>query len=414
METYDVVIVGAAVSGSVAARTLSDQGLSVLVIEKEDTVGGANSRKVDVAEVFGLKGYVEKLGVKPLCVTHKSLWHAPSGDVFEIELKQEDCYLFKRGSAGDSLENQLMTKAIAKGVEINLGWALVDIKKKERQSTVTISNGKEKKEILTKTIIGADGMNSVTARLGDFPPLSKRTVTGYGIHAEDLTDVTEGVPEVYFSKKYLPGGYLYIAPVSNQEATIVGVYDSKKIGASKDAKAVVNAFIENNPSLKEKLAKTKIINEIEGQGIISTPRKVTVKDNILLAGNAAGVMDPLFAYGLKNAIVTGYLAGTTISDTLGSGDLTNLRYYEDTWRKEIGRNLNDGMKLRKVFDKMQDRDFNLTINALHDMKTKQFDFDDAFNQFSYKKHAPVILKSFLRNDVLGSMSLGAKVLRHII
>jgi digeranylgeranylglycerophospholipid reductase len=414
MKTYDVIIIGAGVSGSVAARVLSEK-FKVLIIEKADKIGGSTSEKVDVVEVYGLKKYVENLDITPLCITHKSKWHSPSGEVFELELKEEDSYFFKRGSSEDSIENQLMRKSIRNGVEIMLGTTLLRIEKKGGLSRVILSDEGKKKEFLSKVIIGADGIKSMTAKLREFPEISeRREVVGFGFHAKDIESIEQGVPEIYFDENFVHRGYLYIAPISDNEVTAVSVMGSRKVKTKKEAKDLFYSFIENNPNLKEKFSKKKVLNEICGHGIISSPRRKTIKDNALLVGNAGGVMDPLFLYGTKNAIITGYIAGKVVSNALNSDDLIILKDYETEWRNEIGRSLRNGMRLRKIFDHMQNKDFDFVIKTLDNLKERKFDFDKAFENFSYSNHLPKILKSSLLVDIKLSLSFGIRVLSYLL
>ena len=39
---YDVIVIGAGISGLTCSKYLSEKGLNVLVLEKEDSMGAAN------------------------------------------------------------------------------------------------------------------------------------------------------------------------------------------------------------------------------------------------------------------------------------------------------------------------------------------------------------------------------------
>lgn len=54
---YDVIIVGAGLSGSVAAVAAVQKGLSVLVVEKYDSVGGSGNY---VEGIFAVNSYLQK------------------------------------------------------------------------------------------------------------------------------------------------------------------------------------------------------------------------------------------------------------------------------------------------------------------------------------------------------------------
>jgi flavin-dependent dehydrogenase len=83
---------------------------------------------------------------------------------------------------------------------------------------------------------------------------------------------------------------------------------------------------------------------------ISGPLARTYADRILLAGDAGGFVNALTAEGIYYAMVTGELAARASMDAIRAGDFasTQLRGYERAWKREIGDDLGNSVRLQKL------------------------------------------------------------------
>jgi len=396
MEKYDIIIVGAGLAGTTAANILSRENLNILLVEQKKIGIGPRS-KIDVAEVKNLEKYVKKLGIKPNCITYNSKWYSPSNDLFLLEFKKPDSYFFRRGSRKDSIDSQMVKESTKRGIKAVFDTKVINIKKRKKDVIVTLDSPKCKKKIASKIVIGADGINSKVAKIcGMLENKTIRRVEGYGVEGTHFRNVEPTIPEVFLNSKYAPGGYLYVAPALDETTTVFCLVDKDRLNGV-SVEEHFNSFIRKNLILKEKISNVKILNKIYGTGIISGPLKTTVKDNVMLIGNAARVMDPFFAYGVKNAIITACLASETAVQAISRNDTSILIKYENLWRNKLSDSIKTGFFLRNIFDSLTNSDFEYLINVLNKMKSRGLDFDELFDNFSIKKHSLPIIKSSLIN-----------------
>jgi digeranylgeranylglycerophospholipid reductase len=93
-----------------------------------------------------------------------------------------------------------------------------------------------------------------------------------------------------------------------------------------------------------------------------------VKGNVLLAGDAARLTDPLSGAGIAIAMASGRLAGKLVSDYIRTGDLAVLKKYPQQWWSGPWKDLKFHHKVREVFLKLSDEEMNriarLLVNLL--------------------------------------------------
>jgi flavin-dependent dehydrogenase len=83
---------------------------------------------------------------------------------------------------------------------------------------------------------------------------------------------------------------------------------------------------------------------------ISGPLARTHADRVLLAGDAGGFVNALTAEGIYYAMVSGELAARAALDALQAGNFLSaqLRGYEAAWKREIGDDLSNSVRLQKL------------------------------------------------------------------
>ena len=150
---YDVIVVGAGPGGAMAAKTCSENGLKVLLIEKESlprykACGGAVSKKaLDlIGPLDDLELTYESFGVRAF---------APNATY--IEHKFED--LFSLLTFRNSLDYLLLQRAKKSGAKIREHEKVKSVDVSQASVKVKTTKG----EYSAKMIIGADGVNSVVS-----------------------------------------------------------------------------------------------------------------------------------------------------------------------------------------------------------------------------------------------------------
>ncbi|MCL2890901.1 MAG: hypothetical protein FWF40_03295, partial [Methanomassiliicoccaceae archaeon] len=96
-------------------------------------------------------------------------------------------------------------------------------------------------------------------------------------------------------------------------------------------------------------------------------------DNMLLIGDAAGQVKPISGGGLQPALRSSYCLSKTVNEAFDSDDLSGkfLSVYEKRWKDEVGKELKNGYRLRKMYTGMSDRDLNKIFGAADNSNVKE-------------------------------------------
>jgi digeranylgeranylglycerophospholipid reductase len=106
-----------------------------------------------------------------------------------------------------------------------------------------------------------------------------------------------------------------------------------------------------------------------GGVITHTTIKHTYTDGVLIAGDAAHMINPLSGGGIVNAMKAGRLAGRTAAAAICAGDTSarRLAAYHAAWMELLGDDHVKYYRLKRALEEMDDRFFNAlarTVNAI--------------------------------------------------
>ncbi|MFZ3167126.1 MAG: NAD(P)/FAD-dependent oxidoreductase [Candidatus Methanoperedens sp.] len=320
---YDVIIVGAGPAGSVTARTVALAGYDVLIIEKNETCRSPCA------------GYISKT----------INFNVPDESVLQSDIKQMRTYFPDNSYHDFSLNGyvvdrplfdmSLLSKAKESGAKVMWNSPLIDIS----ASMVKFRNGNSHGKI----IVGADGVFSKTASILGLKPQRFAACAQYYIKGIEPIAQT---CEIFFDSDYAPGGYIWIYPTGENSAKVgLGMIKDKK-----SPRENLDAFIAGSKIANRLSGKRTGYQSIAGALPIGGLREKLVFDNILLAGDSAGMADPITGAGINNAILAGELAGKTIIKALENDDIAQLCEYETKIRKLLGRPLGRALEKRIKMD----------------------------------------------------------------
>lgn len=356
----DILVVGAGPAGSVAALYCSKQGLNTVLIERNDKIGAHTTTRIDSSSDFGLTEIITEMGLKTENLVYNSKWHSPSGSSFTLHSKIGE-YYFKRGPDSDSFECSTVNKAIKNGCKL-FGSAMVEEINKDggRFHGVTILQGAEKIEIKPEIIIAADGENSIFHRYVDKQFVNKDRVA-YGVTGKDF--IQPDTSEIYFDAELAPGGYFYIVTSLSGLSSAGIVLDKNKMKRSSGE--YFYEFLSKKSTIADKIKSSN--NKFGGEGNLFKLDQYT-QANLLLVGDAAGLIDPLMGYGMMPAIVSGYYAGKYSADAIKSGDYETLKNYE----REVGKRFNrrTSYVFRRIFESLDNKDLDTLINTANDLEDR--------------------------------------------
>jgi flavin-dependent dehydrogenase len=316
---YDAIVAGAGPAGAVAATVLARGGARVLLLDRArfprpklcgDTVNPgtlAMLRRLRLSE--GVERAALRLDGMIVTGEHGVRVQAAYGSglqALSIVRHVLDAALVKAAvDAGARFEDGVLVRG-----------TLVDDGETRRVRGVVIA-GRDGRDVRVPApfVIAADGRRSALAiplGLTRQPPRPRRwAIGGYFAGVQGL--------QTFGEMHVRRGRYVGVAPVPGALANVcVVVPDPRKMG---DPGAMLQDAIDRDPALRERFAGAAMIADPSVLGPLAVDARDAGLDGLLLAGDAAGFIDPMTGDGLRFAVRGGELAAEVVLETL-AGRLT--------------------------------------------------------------------------------------------
>ena len=324
---HDVIVIGGGPCGAIAARKLAEAGISTLLVDRDGRIkpcGGAVP-SIAMAE-FALPAAQIKARVKGARMT------APSGNQVSMEIGDI-------GYVGmvdrDLFDPWLRDEAAAAGAARITATFRDLAENADGTLTVTLDPKNKEDAPITRTarlVIGADGANSAVRRQVFGASARPPYVFAYHeiVRSPVGADPDQFDPhrcEVIYDGEISPDFYGWVFP--HGENTSVGVGSANKGFDLKQATRELRRRFG--------LADAETVRE-EGAPLPLKPMKRWDNGrNVLLAGDAAGVVAPSSGEGIYYAMHTGGLAADAALETLRTGNPRHLAMARKRFKKAHGR-----------------------------------------------------------------------------
>ena len=322
---YDVIVAGAGPAGSTTARECASRGLSVLLLDRAEfprdkPCGGAVTVRAAGELPFDLAPVVERVmhGMYLSVNRAKGFYRRSSRELaYFTQRRHLDTFLVERATeAGASLRE----RALVRDVEKRASYMIVRTRDESFEG---------------RTLVAADGANGQTARLAgvDVGIIHGLALEGNVTPSGDYPERWEDVMALDVGGP--PGGYGWMFPKGDH--LNIGVGGWKHIG----------------PNMRESLDQLVRFYGFDAGDIwglrghhlpLRRPTSPLVHGNVVLVGDAAGLLDPLTGEGIYAAIWSGKAAARHLAAFLGE-EATDL----DGYGREVERKLEPELRISRRF-----------------------------------------------------------------
>lgn len=366
---YDVVVVGSGPAGSVTARFAAESGAKVLVIERRREIGvpvlcgEGISRKIDSWGMLdGDKWIARKMDGARI--------YAPNGTMVKLSAEQagnETGYVIYR----DVFDKELARKAMVAGAEYMMNTKAVGLIKDDNGGIkgVKALHFNEEIEIEADIIVGADGVESRVGKwAGINTTLRPKDLESCAQYTLANVDCQDAYVDFFLGKEKAPGGYIWVFPKDNDTAN-VGIGVLANLSKPGMAKELLDKFIASDDRLKN----GQPLRFLAGAVPVARPIE-TVRDNIMLVGDAARQVDPITGGGLTHSLEVGKIAGEVIGKAVEEQNFCRefLMEYERRWKKAIGKKMERNYMVKEIMLSFDDKTLNMLADSLKDYKFDEF------------------------------------------
>ncbi|MEP4979773.1 geranylgeranyl diphosphate reductase [Ascidiaceihabitans sp.] len=382
---FDVVVVGGGPSGATAAEDLVRSGHKVALLDREGRIkpcGGAIPPRLMQDFFIEDTQLVAKVNTARMISPTGRHVDIPieNGFVGMVDRKDFDPFLRKRAvDAGADYYTGTFVR-----IERPEGTPVVIFRDKETQ---------EERELPCKLVIGADGAKSrvglAEVKDADKVPL----VFAYHeiIKAPEKTEIYDPVRcDVIYDGAISPDFYGWVFP--HGDSASVGMGSELSSVNLKDATAALRkaSGLEHCETLRK-----------EGAPIPLKPmdRWDNGKD-VILAGDAAGVVAPSSGEGIYYAMVGGRVAATACAATLASGRVKDLRLARKLFMKEHKMVFRVLASMQNAYYRNDDRRERF-VSLCHDVDVQRLTFEAYMN------------KKLVRANPLAHLKIGIKNMAHL-
>jgi menaquinone-9 beta-reductase len=350
MSAYDAAVIGGGLAGCSAAIHLARQGFSVGLFES----GQMPQHKV-CGEFMspGCVPLLDSLGVLD------RLYECGAVDLDTIVLTvpngSRKPLIWSTPAPGKAigvsrylLDSVLIDRAAALGVTVHQNTTVTDVSGAlDRGFQLSARNGHGPEAYSARAVIGAFGKRSALDRVMARPFLNRsHPFVGLKNHftGVSLPDRIElhTFPGGYCGMSEVEGGLLNVCLLVRQEVF-------RQHGP--DIERFIAWMLTQNPQLQQRLERAQPVHD-SWLSIAQVPfsSKSSIEDDVLMAGDAAGMIVPLTGDGMEMALQGGQIAAAHITAYL-KGELSPevlRRAYPQAWQAEFRRRLWLGRLLQLV------------------------------------------------------------------
>ncbi len=331
---FDCIVIGAGAAGGATAYHLAKAGRSVMIVEKAalpryKPCGGAVSPAVAAWFDFDFSPVISQQAT-----TIGYTWKL--GDPIEVKLEHlEPVWLVYR----DQFDHFLTLQAQAQGAVLQDRTTVVGIQFHHDRWQVNTS-GNANQPITGRYLVAADGAMGTTAAWLGLRGRKQRTAAALEIpSAPRVAVATPRYTRIQFEFGIAKAGYAWNFPKAEGYSLGLATFQGAEGGTLRRTVQEYAQALGIDPSASQYYEHP--LSLWDGNQILHS-------QNALVVGEAAGMVDPFTAEGIRPGIASGVQAARAIDRAL-SGDINALEHYTNVIHNEWGDDFAWAQRLASVF-----------------------------------------------------------------
>lgn len=340
MTKADVIIVGGGLAGLTAAIHLSSLNYKILLFEKEKfpqhKVCGEYLSKEVLPYLKSLNINLEHLSPP---IIDQLQYSTQKGRLVEIPLP-----LGGIGISRFTLDNFLFQKAVENGVEV----VQENVSAVHDYEDFFEVRDVKKQSYYSKVVLGAFGKRSNLDKYLDRDFINKKS-SWLAVKAHYKHDY---FPENLVGLHNFKGGYCGLSKTEEGDVNVCYLASYKSFKKYKNPIIFSENVLHQNKHLKKFFSEAEMLfDKPISIAQISFDQKETVKDHVLMLGDAAGLIHPLCGNGMAMAIHSAKIASEAVDEFLSSKEMNFSKLEKDytlKWTSAFRKRLKYGKWLQNI------------------------------------------------------------------
>ena len=258
----------------------------------------------------------------------------------------------------------LAAEAVAAGAQVLVGAEATGMfRNGDARWHVRVKERGQEDTYRARIVIGADGVETMVGRWAGLDTrVPARDMESCAQYVLQGIDVDPDAIYLQFSEAIAPGGYAWIFPKGVGVANVgLGLVALKTDG--RNARQYLDSWVDRRFPGAARTGYTV------GGVIVHTTIKKTYADGVMIAGDAAHMINPLSGGGITNAMKAGRLSGCIAAAAIRERDTSEKRLsaYHNAWMELLGEDHLKYYRIKQALESVDDAFFNRlarTVNKI--------------------------------------------------